>query len=79
MATARPRGKEKLTDQLFASKARNFDANQVKMLAVVFMEIQSSIVSNKTTDARGDSEKLARDLFRLWRNRTEATVQVFFM
>ena len=77
MATTR--GKELLTDQLFASTAKDFDANQVKMIAVVFMQIPSSSVANITSDARDNSEKVARDLFRTWRNRNEPTVQVFFM
>ena len=79
MATERPRGKEPLTDPLIASITRRIDINQVKMMAVVFMKISSQRVANITSEADEDSQKVARELFVYWRNRTQATVQVIFV
>ena len=77
MATAR--GKDGITDQLIATSALYFDANQVKMVAVLFLGEPSTRVANMTDEARGDSQTVIRELLMSWRNKKSPTVQVFFI
>ena len=67
---------DRLTDQYNAWIARHLSANQVKMMAVIYMKIEQSTLENITSEANGDQEDLIRKLFRKWRNMTNATVQV---
>ena len=67
---------DRLTDQYNAWIARHLSANQLKTMAVIYMKIEQSTLENITSEANGDQEDLIRQLFRIWRNMTNATVQV---
>ena len=67
---------ERLTEQYSALISGHLFANQVKMMAVIYMNIQQSALENITTEANGNQEKIITELFRIWNYKTSATVQV---